>query len=66
MGRIMRMWLGVWFLSTFLTGGVAMAGDAKVVLETNQGKIVVSLFSTPAPKTVENFLGLVKRVIITG
>lgn len=66
MGRTMRMWLGVWFLSTFLTGGVAMAGDAKVVLETNQGKIVVKLFSTTAPKTVENFLGLVKKGYYNG
>lgn len=66
MGRTVRMWLGVWFLSTFLTGGVAMAGEAKVVLETNQGKIVVKLFPETAPKTVENFLGLVKKGYYNG
>ena len=66
MGRIVRMFLGVWFLSTFLTGGVAMAGEAKVVLETNQGKIVVKLFPETAPKTVENFLGLVKKGYYNG
>ena len=66
MGRIMRMWLGVWFLSTFLIGGAAMAGEAKVVLETNQGKITVKLFPETAPKTVENFLGLVKKGYYNG
>jgi len=60
------MWLGVWFLSTFLIGGAAMAGEAKVVLETNQGKITVKLFPETAPKTVENFLGLVKKGYYNG
>src|SRR3989339_916002 len=66
MGRRARMWLGVWFLSTFLIGGAAMAGEAKVVLETNQGKITVKLFPETAPKTVENFLGLVKKGYYNG
>ena len=43
-----------------------MAGETKVVLETNQGKIVVKLFSETAPKTVENFLGLVKKGYYNG
>ena len=32
-----------------------------VVLETNQGNIEVKLFNDAAPKTVENFVGLVKK-----
>ncbi|HAH21010.1 MAG TPA: peptidylprolyl isomerase [Candidatus Omnitrophica bacterium] len=43
-----------------------MAGEAKVVLETNQGKITVKLFPETAPKTVENFLGLVKKGYYNG
>ncbi|HAH20289.1 MAG TPA: hypothetical protein DCL49_05225, partial [Candidatus Omnitrophica bacterium] len=45
---------------------MAMAGEAKAVLETNQGKIVIKLFSETAPKTVENFLGLVKKGYYNG
>ncbi len=48
------------FLSTFIAGGV-MAADTKVVLETNQGNIVLKLFPEVAPKTVENFVGLVNK-----
>ena len=32
-----------------------------VVFETNQGNIELTLFSGKAPKTVENFVGLVKK-----
>ena len=36
-------------------------GDMIVVLETNQGNIEIKLFKDAAPKTVENFVGLVKK-----
>ena len=32
-----------------------------VILETNQGNIELTLFADKAPKTVENFIGLVKK-----
>jgi len=32
-----------------------------VVLETNQGNMEIKLFSDVAPKTCENFIGLVKK-----
>lgn len=38
-----------------------MAGENKAVLETNQGKIVIKLFAGQAPKTVENFTGLIQK-----
>ena len=38
-----------------------MAGEKKGVLETNQGKIVIKLFADIAPKTVENFIGLIQK-----
>ena len=37
-----------------------------VVLETNQGNIELSLFADKAPKTVENFVGLVKKGYYNG
>src|SRR5271166_569550 len=37
-----------------------------VVLETNQGSIEVTLFPDKAPKTVENFVGLVKKGYYNG
>jgi peptidylprolyl isomerase len=42
----------------------AQESDVKstiVVLETNQGDIELTLFADKAPKTVENFVGLVKK-----
>lgn len=53
----------MFFLSIFLLGGIVMAQDAApmVVLETNQGKVTVKLYQDKAPKTVENFLGLVNK-----
>ncbi len=38
-----------------------MANDQHVVLETTQGKITLKLFEKVAPKTCENFTGLVKK-----
>ncbi|MFA5059307.1 MAG: peptidylprolyl isomerase [Candidatus Omnitrophota bacterium] len=35
--------------------------DVKVVFETNQGNIVLKLYPDIAPKTVENFTGLVNK-----
>ena len=37
-----------------------------VVLETNQGNIELTLFADKAPKTVENFVGLVKKDYYNG
>ncbi|MFC1514560.1 peptidylprolyl isomerase [Candidatus Omnitrophota bacterium] len=36
-------------------------GDTIVVLETNQGTIELKLFTDIAPKTCENFIGLVEK-----
>ena len=36
-------------------------GETMVVLETNQGNIEIKLFDDLAPKTVENFVGLIKK-----
>jgi peptidylprolyl isomerase len=47
----------------------AQESDVKstiVVLETNQGNIKLTLFTDKAPKTVENFLGLVKKGYYNG
>jgi len=37
-----------------------------VVLQTNQGNIELTLFADKAPKTVENFVGLVKKGYYNG
>jgi peptidylprolyl isomerase len=37
-----------------------------VVLETNQGNIEITLFTDKAPKTVENFVGLIKKGYYNG
>lgn len=36
-------------------------GEQIVVMKTNQGTLKIKLFPTLAPKTVENFVGLVKK-----
>src|SRR3990167_3834233 len=57
----------MFFLLTFILGGQIMAqAEQKVVLETNQGNIVIKLFPDVAPKTVENFVGLVKKGYYNG
>ncbi|OGX25987.1 MAG: peptidylprolyl isomerase [Omnitrophica WOR_2 bacterium RIFCSPHIGHO2_02_FULL_45_21] len=43
-----------------------MAKEQRVILETNQGNIVIKLFADMAPKAVENFVGLVKKGYYNG
>jgi peptidylprolyl isomerase len=50
----------VFFINNVYAGDSAMDGK-NVVLETNQGVIEVKLFTDIAPKTCENFIGLVKK-----
>lgn len=52
---------GSLFLLTFILGGILMAQEQRVVLETNQGNIVIKLFPDKAPKTAENFISLIKK-----
>ena len=61
MNRGFKAFFGMLFLSTFILRGEVMAGEKKAVLETNQGKIVIKLFADIAPKTVENFTGLIQK-----
>ena len=51
------------FLMIILTfsGGNVMAEELTVILETTQGKIELKLYPELAPKTCENFVGLVKK-----
>lgn len=52
---------------TIILGGLSMAADEPtVVLETNQGNIVIKLFSKIAPKAVENFTSLVEKGYYNG
>ncbi|MDD3462031.1 MAG: peptidylprolyl isomerase [Sulfurospirillaceae bacterium] len=51
-----RVFLGLLFLFS-----VVFAGEQKVVFETNKGKIVIELYPDVAPKSCENFTGLVKK-----
>jgi len=53
------------FINNCYAGGSAM-NKPVVVLETNQGIIEVKLFNDIAPKTCENFLGLVKKGYYNG
>jgi peptidylprolyl isomerase len=49
------------FLSTLFATEVPMTKHPIVVFETTAGTIEIELFSEVAPKTCENFLGLVKK-----
>ncbi len=40
--------------------------ENKVIIETNQGSITVELFPEIAPKTCENFVGLIKKGYYNG
>jgi len=47
-------------------GGEPNVKSTIVVLETNQGNIELTLFADKTPKTVENFVGLVKKGYYNG
>jgi len=49
------------FLVFFCFAILGNAAEKEVVFETNAGVIVFKLFPEVAPKTVENFVGLVKK-----
>lgn len=66
MTRLERIFLSAVFSLVLFSGGRAMADEQKVVLETNQGNIVVKLFPETAPRAVENFIGLVKKGYYNG
>lgn len=44
----------------------AQAKETQVALETNQGTIILKLYPDVAPKTVENFVGLVEKGYYNG
>ncbi|MBU1999236.1 MAG: peptidylprolyl isomerase [Candidatus Omnitrophota bacterium] len=48
-------------LTFLLTSGVYSMDEKKVVLETNQGIIEIELMPDVAPKTCENFRGLIEK-----
>lgn len=58
---ILKLLLGVIISATLVSQDGLIAAEENVVLETNQGNIVIKLFPGIAPKTVENFVGLVKK-----
>lgn len=59
--KILKLILGAIISLTFVSQNELIAAEENVVLETNQGNIVIKLFPRIAPKTVENFVGLVKK-----
>lgn len=57
---IKRVWGAV--IALVLLSGIAQASDkTEVVFETSRGNITFELYPDIAPKTVENFVGLVKK-----
>src|SRR3989338_2954678 len=64
--RHTRVFAGFLFLFAFISGGILMAKEQRVILETNQGNIVIKLFADMAPKALENFVGLVKKGYYNG
>ena len=53
--------LGITLIAALLTLSAHAQASSIVVLNTNQGEIELQLFTDIAPKTCENFLGLVEK-----
>ena len=64
--RQIKVFWGLLFFLTIISGRIAMAEDKKIVLETNQGNVVIRLFPDIAPRAVENFTGLIKKGYYNG
>src|SRR3989338_6329394 len=64
--RQIKVFWGLLFFLTIISGRIAMAEDKKLVLETNQGNVVIRLFPDIAPRAVENFTGLIKKGYYNG
>ena len=66
--RIMYFFIFVFgVLSIFIKPEAVYAqGETMAVLETNQGNIEIKLYNDVAPKTVENFVGLVNKGYYNG
>lgn len=60
----MRKYLII-LLTAVMVGAIggygAAEGETMVVLETNQGSIEIKLYTDIAPKTCENFIGLIEK-----
>ena len=57
---VLMMALGVWVVMAGVGVAQAPAAGPVVVIETNKGTITIETYPSEAPKTVENFLKLVK------
>lgn len=57
---------GFWLNNWYQKNKIADESASQVVMHTSQGDIKLALFKEKAPKTVENFLGLVKNGYYNG
>lgn len=71
--KFKKFFIGIFILLTAVFSAnllfgeeIGMNNDTIVVLETNQGNIELKLFNDVAPKTCENFIGLVKKGYYNG
>jgi len=57
---VLMMTCGVWVVMAGVGGAQAPAAGPVVVIETSKGTITIETYPSEAPRTVENFLKLVK------
>jgi len=60
MKKFLAVIMAIFFINNVYAGDPKMDNQT-VVFETNQGNIELKLFNDIAPKTCENFIGLVKK-----
>ncbi len=64
--EIFKINLILFFLISLTSLSCQRGGNLMVILETNQGNMEVKLFVKEAPKTCENFIGLVEKGYYNG